>query len=323
MRKIFCAVLIGSFVFTLSAFNTLAATIHIPADQPTIQAGIDAAVDGDIVLVAPGTYVENIDFLGKAITVQSESGPNATVIDGGHVTSVVTFTNGETESSLLEGFMIRNGSGTLDDSDDSIVRGGGIYCYASSPSIDNCTISGNSADNHGGGFACRESSAPTITNCTISGNIADYAGGGIACEEYSSLTITGCTISENSAMNSSGGGICCVQYSSLTVTNCTISENTSDGIGGGIRCAGESSMTVTNCTVSQNNTGSGGGIHCWQSFSTITDSTISDNIADRSGGGICFDQVYDPAPTIESCTIIGNSASEYGGGYIAKVPIRS
>ena len=69
MRKIFCAVLIGSFVFTLSAFNTLAATIHIPADQPTIQAGIDAAVDGDIVLVAPGTYVENINFLGKAITL--------------------------------------------------------------------------------------------------------------------------------------------------------------------------------------------------------------------------------------------------------------
>lgn len=57
-------------------------TIRVPADQPTIQGGIDAAAPGDTVLVAPGTYVERVDFLGKAITVTSEAGPAATVIDG-------------------------------------------------------------------------------------------------------------------------------------------------------------------------------------------------------------------------------------------------
>ena len=66
-----------------SPYDTKAATIHVPADQPTIQAAIDAAADGDTVLVAPGTYYEDINFHGKIITVTSEQGAAATVIDAG------------------------------------------------------------------------------------------------------------------------------------------------------------------------------------------------------------------------------------------------
>ena len=93
-------------VFSLAAFS---ATIHVPGDQPTIQAGIDAAVNGDTVLVAPGTYVEYIDFKGKAITVTSELGPDVTVIDGNQAGRVVTFNSGEGLDSVLEGFTITNG----------------------------------------------------------------------------------------------------------------------------------------------------------------------------------------------------------------------
>src|SRR5262245_49247689 len=93
-------VLPAMFVVCLLWTSTVvshAGTIHVPADQPTIQSGIDAAVDGDTVLVAPGLYVERIWFMGKAITVKSSGGPAVTVIDGSGPgpSSVVTFAAGE------------------------------------------------------------------------------------------------------------------------------------------------------------------------------------------------------------------------------------
>ena len=72
MKNLFSAIVVFFVFFTLS-IPAFAATIHVPADQPTIQAGIDAATsDYDIVLVSPGTYMENIDFLGKSVIVRSE-----------------------------------------------------------------------------------------------------------------------------------------------------------------------------------------------------------------------------------------------------------
>lgn len=82
------------------------ATLNVPADFPTLQAAINAASDGDTVLVAPGTYTENIDFLGKAITVESAQGPGSTVIDGGNQATVVSFRSGESRAALLQGFTI-------------------------------------------------------------------------------------------------------------------------------------------------------------------------------------------------------------------------
>src|SRR5882724_7229733 len=69
--------------------------IHVPADQRTIQAAINVANNGDTVLVSDGTYVENINFNGKAITVTSVNGASKTTIDGGAVDSVVKFQTSE------------------------------------------------------------------------------------------------------------------------------------------------------------------------------------------------------------------------------------
>src|SRR5438552_3400518 len=84
-------------------------TIHVPLDQPGIHAGIDAAANGDIVLVAPGTYVENINFRGKLITVISEQGPGLTIIDGAARDSVVTLISSEGPASVLSGFTVQYG----------------------------------------------------------------------------------------------------------------------------------------------------------------------------------------------------------------------
>jgi serine protease len=90
--------------------NASGATIHVPADQPTIQQAIDAASPGDTVLVSPGTYFEHINYEGKAITVRSEQGAAQTIIDGDNTGfPVVTFENGETTISRLSGFTIQHG----------------------------------------------------------------------------------------------------------------------------------------------------------------------------------------------------------------------
>src|ERR1700722_6675739 len=109
IRAIFVTVVCTCLLFSLPVMGKV---IHVPADQPTIQAGINAAATGDTVLVSSGTYYENINFNGKAITVTSASGPGATVIDGskGTYSATVTFSSNETLSSVISGFTIQNGS---------------------------------------------------------------------------------------------------------------------------------------------------------------------------------------------------------------------
>ena len=121
-----------------SARYSQAATINVPGDFATIQGAISDpnTVAGDEIVVAPGTYNEIIDFLGKAITVRSASGdPNDTIIDGGGGGSVVTCSSGEGSSTVLDGFTITNGSATT---------GGGMYNVNSNPTVTNCIFWGNS-----------------------------------------------------------------------------------------------------------------------------------------------------------------------------------
>ncbi len=208
-RSKFIAGLASIVLGLVLAGTATAATLNVckfVCTYSTIQSAIDVANPGDTVLVDDGVYTENINFLGKAITVQSVNGAGSTTIDGNQTGSVVTFENNELSSAVLKGFTITNGSAT---------GGGGIRCSGSSPSITNCTITGNSASNSGG-ISCATSS-PTITNCIISGNTANWEAGGIRCYNNSSATIINCTISNNTAF--AGGGIYCNTSSSAAVVN--------------------------------------------------------------------------------------------------------
>jgi len=205
-------------------------TIHVPGDHPTIQEAIDAAVNGDTVLVAAGTYVENIDFLGKAITVKSSDGPESTIIDGGNppnpdFKSVVTFNDGEGLDSVLEGFTLANGVGAyIEIPIGWAYCGGGVYCGGSSPTITGNRIVNNSGyGGVGGGIHCNNSS-PTIKNNTIAFNGQFIGqGGGIGCWYDSSPLIMNNVIIMNEAY-CTGGGIDCF-LSSPTITNNTVALN--------------------------------------------------------------------------------------------------
>ncbi len=240
------------FIFVLLVTTCLYSTIiNVPADQPTIQAGINVAVDTDTVLVQPGNYVENINYNGKLITVaslflttQDTTYISSTIIDGNSSESVVTFENGEDETANIIGFTITNGNAS---------HGGGIYCHNSSPSLRNVTISGNCSYAGGGGIYCNNYSSPSLVDVTISGNTGN-TGIGIYCIS-SSPSLVDVTISGN------GSGIYCVSDSSPSLINVTISDNSTDWAGGGIYC-NSSNPSLVNVTISGNSAGgSGGGIY--------------------------------------------------------------
>jgi len=279
----------------------VSATIYVPDNYGTIQAAINASANGDTVVVRPGTYVENIDFVGKAIHLRSEQGPAVTTIDGNRAGSVVTFQSGEGTGSMLDGFSVTNGQADY---------GGGIYCNNySSPTITGNIVTGNSGS-YGVGIYCYNYSSPTITNNTISGNTAVFygQGGGISCTDAIS-TIANNTITRNSA--GYGGGIYCWN-SSMTITNNIIAGNAAIDDGGGIY--GSLSTTVTNCTLYRNSAKrNGGGIFFRKnsSFSTTAiNCTFSGNSAASGGGIYC----YSPSsPTVTNCIFWGDMPNELSG----------
>ena len=207
-------------MFLLVLTFTNATIINVPAEQPTIQAGIDTAVDADTVLVQPGTYVENIIFNGKNITVaslfyttQDTSYISQNIIDGNQSGIVLNIYNVDS-TAVISGFTITNGSE------------GGILCYDSSPNLENLTITGNSVADEvgGGGIRCEFNSNPSLENVVISGNNAFWSGGGIYLSQ-SSPNLKNVVISNNSATYGWGGGIYCYTNCSPSLENVTIAGN--------------------------------------------------------------------------------------------------
>ncbi len=273
------------FLLLFSNHLLMGTTYYVPDDYATIQEAISDSANGDTIIVRPGTYYENVDFLGKALLLKSEQGPSVTTIDGGGTGSVVTFETYEDTSSIIDGFTITNGYA---------VDGGGIMCRISSPTIRNNTITGNTAyPGNGGGIHGYLFSYPVITDNNITGNTGGEYGGGVYC--VSEAEITGNMIVQNSADN--GAGISC--YSSApTIIGNTIKDNSAAARGGGIYCYLASSPAIVNNMIAANSAETGGGISCNGSAAPyISNNTIADNIATVEGGGLYGERLASPIVT--------------------------
>lgn len=238
------------------AVDAVATTINVPADQPTIQDAINVAVNGDIVLVAPGTYAENINFLGKAIHVKSSQGAKVTVIDGGRAGSVVTFASGETSKAVLSGFTLQNGANSQE--------GGGI-AVSSNPTITGNIIKNNTGCNGGGGigiaFASPLIRGNTIANNAQGGCSGGIGGGGISVRGAGSARIVGNTIVSNT-WPGNGGGIALFAAGTPTLENNIIKGNSSaGGQGGGIWIVNDSDALIVQNLFYNNNGSQGSGIY--------------------------------------------------------------
>jgi len=289
------------------------AQIDVPADFPAIQSAINAAANGDTIIVSPGRYVENIDFLGKAITVQSiepldEEVVESTVIDGGASGPCVKFINKEGSDSVISGFTITNGYASGDFWPDH--SGGGIECWNSSPTISYNVIKVNSAAYDGGGIYCSNGAAAVISN-QIAGNSAGRRGGGVFVaaalmrDAPQSIVMNNCILQNSADM---GGGLYCMYNG--TIQGNEVILNSANGHAGGMLLKDmEQGGSVRQNTISFNSADCAGGIELrWVWPDLFADNTISCNTAVREGGGILcayFSGIY-------NCIIEGN-VSGLGG----------
>lgn len=279
------------FVFLLAATaSTVSAkVIQVPQQQPTIQDGINAASNGDVVQVSAGTYSEHINFEGKAITVMSVSGPATTIIDGGHNGTVVTFNSGEGTGSILAGFTIQNGAATSSSYD-----GGGVAIDGASPTVRGNIIQNNAACDGGAGVYVDFSSAVVeknvIRNNSQQGCSGGVGGGGVAVVGAASAQIIGNTIKGNSWSSSSGGGITLFAAGTPTIMNNTIAANSAGGSGGGIWIVNSTNELIIQNLIAGNSSPVGGGIYFLvpdgSAGPVLVNNTIANNLGSANGSAV-------------------------------------
>ena len=254
----------------------VADTIHVPGDFAAIQEAIDAANDGDEVVVAAGTYSETIHIFSKPIVLRSSAGAGVTTIDAQGVSTVVTIEGVASAEVVLVGFTITGGTGTIFPN--GLTWGGGMLNNGSRLTVNSCVFVANTCT-HGGGMAninnayltimnCtfvensasfgggdgggihNHNSTSMIVNCTFRNNAAGYGGGGVG-DYQSNTTLIDCTFTDNVA-SIEGGGMYTWNWGEPTLFGCAFSGNESGVRGGGLSNNGTVNQTISNCTFTRN-----------------------------------------------------------------------
>jgi hypothetical protein len=264
-------------------------SIRVPADQPTIQQGIDVASEGDTVLVAPGTYTgplnRGLDFGGVNICLVSEAGPDATVIDCEQVWRAAWLRSGEDASSLIQGFTICNGHGGS--------NGTGIWCQGASPTIRDCVFTGCHAWTAGGGLCVDSAASILLEDVAFMSNSSNGLGAGAYFSGGSTVVLRRCRFEGNHATppaGGTGGGLACTG-STIELTDCVFISNSASYEGSGAQML-FSHVTLTRCSFVGNShtppygTGRGGGLCLKRSEGQATDCTFIENKAYKGGGAL-------------------------------------
>ena len=255
--------------------------INVPADKPTIQSAIASAQNGDLILVAPGTYNEQIDYLGKAVSVIGTGGAAVTTIDASGLLgwndipydAIVRFINGEGPGSVLQGF-------TLTGHNDPTSQSAPVWSTGT-PTLVGCTITGNTGWQTGGFFG-----GGTLSGCVIDNNFSNQEGGGVSGDTQ----LFDCIISNNRSGSYNGGGL--HTDGGMMAVRCTIIDNSSAG-----------------------DAHSGGGV---DGPAVLIDCLIARNMADEFAGQNMYGaSAVDGAALISGCTIVENVFIG-NGGYVVK-----
>lgn len=313
--------------------------LNVPDPYPTINAAVEVADPGDIVMVAAGTYSDinhlaagdsifSAVLMRPGVTIQG-AGEGATIIDA-HMPAIPdtgrVFHCDGVADVVIRDMTIRNVFAS--------VYGAGVYCRGGSSveirnvTIEDCgdggviAINGSTADmisctflnngaKQGGGVSIESGSNSTMIQCTLDGNFSPSGGGMFV--RSSTATIEDCDFINNyiSTDNGSGGGLAIIE-SDVALTDCTVHSNTADGSGGGLAIIQDCDVDMVRCVISNNQTvadyGPGGGIYCdLESVLDMNDCTVARNkvYGDDSGGAGIF-LFLDVVATITQCTIVAN-----------------
>lgn len=320
----------------------------VPIDYATIQEAISAVEDGSVIILEPGTYYENVDFLGKEVVIKSTDPDDpdivsSTVVDGGKAGPVFTLINGEGQGAKITGLTITGGTGVREQIETVVdgeltfvgehVGGGLLIMNGSAPVVekniirDNECINPEDDDGAVGGITIFGDSSAVIEDNWISGNRSNY-GGGILIFYNSGATIRNNTIENNSSLLDSDletdiedhfcGGIVLAYNSTATIENNTIENNTSVLNAGGIMALFNSDLTIRGNTISANN---GESIGVGIIIGDNSNARIEFNQISMHTGGELSSGVFigeSSSATIHNNTIEDNSADVCGGVIVSE-----
>ena len=274
MKPVSILVALSVLVSTTATAATYTVRPDGAGDFPTIQAAIDAATDGDTIELVAGTFSgsgnRDLDYLGKAITVKSQSGdPETCIIQcDGSVSEYhrgFRFHTGEGPMSVLLGVTISDGYAD---------EGGAIHCSAASPTISNCIVANCGAD-VGGGVRIIDSS-PQFQNCRVSNNSGTFFGGGVAIFGSGSPQFVECVFTDNVA-GLSGGGL--YSASSVGIRDSGFWGNSASSDGGAVALGNgeEFVSTLNGCTIAGNHCDTYGVLYCNGGLAVVENCTLANN----------------------------------------------